>query len=991
LKGTTVAFLFMDWETQSNLDLTVTGTLRYVLDPSTRVLLKSYAIDDEPVKLWCPDFGPELVPEVWAFVKGRMDAYGPPPAEIMTFFDTPGNYAVASNMGFDRQVWQQVATPENGFPQIEIEQTLCSQAQAQASNLSGSLDMAGRALGLGNKTVGGKAIMKRFADRRQPLPGSPADIERLMTEKGWSRAQALKISIEGWDLYLTYGVQDTELMRDVWKTTRQLDASEWQEYWVSERINDRGMLADLDVCRGAAKYHEEEAAYVVEQIKEITEGQIAGPTFTAQINEWVYDRLPDDLAEFMVKKRDEEGYVTNLTGDKSVMTRLLEEIQTSDTPPDDKVIDLIEVLQFGRSSSALKFQKILNQEVDGRLGGSYVFNGAGQTGRFCVARDTLIDTPAGSKPIVDLQIGDKVITHLGRPQPVVAVIYKGREQMYRLTASNGATITATAAHRLMTESGWKRLDECFDISATGPCAPRAGCTPVSHPYVHDCGDRGAVSHHATDSERNHSYGGARRGAGAYPRSESLAAENGRSQPDVREEDRGRADFAERSRGGVERERLHVRAPVDRGEGTGAGEPASTPRGAPYRRGQVEQPPGQSGDSDEARAPVSAQAAVWSLVPVGEGEVWDISVAGDASYSAQGLISHNSSRGVQVHNLPRAFLDNELDVLDMIAAGMPIEKLREIGPVSSVLSKLIRPTFIAPPGKLLVWGDWSAIEARVNPWLADSREAEQAVLTPFRESDADKSMPDVYILNAASIFNTPSDVIWERYKNGDAEAKGMRQAGKVAVLALGFLGSVGALKAMARGYGMRLTNEEAKVIVDGWRDRNKWARRFGDKCEAAAFAAMRHPMSVHPAGKLKYQYAPDLMGGTLVCFLPDMRPIVYPMAKIVRVEKFGKMTDAISYLNGMGRRNLWNGLQVENGTQATAASILRQTLVRLEAEDKDAETVLHTHDEVGGEVDETKAGAFAERLMSTMVRGWDWTEGLPLAAEVSTSWFYTKAA
>ena len=728
-----MAFLFMDFETQSDLDLTITGTLKYVLDPSTRVLLLSWAVDDAPVKLWCPDFGPELDPEVWAYVKSRVVAIGEPPAEIVPFFQTPGNYMIASNAAFDRSVWQQVATPENGFPRIEIENVLCSQAQAQASNLSGSLDMAGRALGLGNKTVGGKAIMKRFADRRQPLPGSPADIARLMGEKGWSRAQALKISIESWDLYLTYGVQDTELMREVWKCTRQLDASEWQEYWVSERINDRGMLADLDVCRGAAGYHEEEAAHVVEQIREITEGQIAGPTFTAQINEWVYDRLPDDLAEFMVKKRDEEGYVTNLTGDKSVMTRLLEDIQTSDTPPDDKVTDLIEVLQFGRSSSALKFQKILNQEVDGRLGGSYVFNGAGQTGRF------------------------------------------------------------------------------------------------------------------------------------------------------------------------------------------------------------------------------------------------------------------SSRGVQVHNLPRAFLDNELDVLDMIAAGMPIEKLREIGPVSSVLSKLIRPTFIAPPGKLLVWGDWSAIEARVNPWLADSREAEQAVLTPFRESDADKSMPDVYILNAASIFNAPSDVIWERYKNGDVEAKGMRQAGKVAVLALGFLGSVGALKAMARGYGMRLTNEEAKVIVDGWRDRNKWARRFGDKCEAAAFAAMRHPMSVHPAGKLKYQYAPDLMGGTLVCFLPDMRPIVYPMAKIVRVEKFGKMADAISYLNGMGRKNLWNGLQVENGTQATAASILRQTLVRLEAEEKDAEIVLHTHDEVGGEVDETKAGAFAERLMSTMVRGWDWTEGLPLAAEVSTSWFYTKAA
>jgi DNA polymerase len=728
----------MDFETQSDLDLTITGTLKYVLDPSTRVLLLSWAVDDAPVKLWCPDFGPELDPEVWAYVKSRVAAIGEPPAEIVPFFQTPGNYMIASNAAFDRSVWQQVATPENGFPRIEIENVLCSQAQAQASNLSGSLDMAGRALGLGNKTVGGKAIMKRFADRRQPLPGSPADIARLMGEKGWSRAQALKISIESWDLYLTYGVQDTELMREVWKCTRPLDREEWQSYWTSERINDRGMLADLEVCRGAMAYREEEAQHVIEQIKTITNGQIAGPTFTAQINAWVYERLPDDLREFMVKARDEEtGEATRLTGAKDVMTRLLEEIELSDTPPADEVIDLIEVLQFGRASSAVKFEKIYNQAVVdddtganrevGRLCGSYVFNGAGQTGRF------------------------------------------------------------------------------------------------------------------------------------------------------------------------------------------------------------------------------------------------------------------SSRGVQVHNLPRAFLDNELDVLDMVANRVPIAKLREIGPIPSVLSKLIRPTFIAPEGKVLVWGDWAAIEARVNPWLADSRDAEEAVLAPYRNGD------DIYILNAEPIFNIPADIIRERYENGDPEAKGMRQASKIASLALAFLGSVGALRTMARGYGMRLSNEEAKVIVDGWRDRNGWARKFGDKAERAAFSAMRHPGDMFKAGRLTYQYLPGLMGGTLLCYLPDGRPITYPKAKISRVEKFGKMADVITYLHGMGRRSLWNGLQIQGGTQATAASILRSTLDRLEAEETEAEIVLHTHDEVGGEVDETKAGAFAERLHSTMVRGFDWSEGLPLAAEVSTSWFYTKAA
>jgi len=723
-------FVFQDFETQSNADLPITGTMRYVLDPSTRALLWSWCIDEDPVKLWCPDLRGELVPEVWAYVKSRMAAIGECPAEIVEAMQQPGYYEIGWNEGFDRAVRQQVVTPDHGWPRLEIEQTLDAMAQAQASNLPGKLDWAGRKLGLGNKTVGGTGNMLRFARRQEALPGSPADIEALMA-KGHPRARAIEIAIEAWDLYLTYSVQDTDLLRAVWKTTRPLDAQEWQEYWVSERINDRGMLVDLDVCAGAAAYREEEALHVVEQIKEITNGQIAGPTFTAQINTWIYDRLPDDLAETMVKERDAEGYVTRLTGDKNVMARLIEDIEVSATPPEDAVLDLLEVLEYGRSSSAVKFEKMLNQTVDGRLSGSYVFNGAGQTGRY------------------------------------------------------------------------------------------------------------------------------------------------------------------------------------------------------------------------------------------------------------------SSRGVQIHNLPRDYLKNELDVLDLVAGGVPIERIREVGPVSATLAKLIRPTFIAPEGKMLVWGDWSAIEARVNPWLADTRDAEEAVLTPFRQSDVDDSFPDVYILNAAVVFNIPADILWERYKNGDPDAKSMRQAGKVMVLSLGFLGSVGALKKMAKGYNIRLTDDDARRWVDGWRDRNRWARRFGDKAQEAAFTAMANPLSLQKAGKLTYQYAPDLMGGTLICFLPDRRPIVYPMARIVKEEKFDKMQDAITYVHGMGRRSLWNGLQIQGGTQATAASILRQTLVRLETSETEAEVVGHTHDEVIGEVDATKASGFAKRLLDAMVTGFPWTEGLPLAAEISTAWWYTK--
>lgn len=724
-----MSFCFMDFETQSELDLSVTGTLKYVLYPSTRPLLNSWAIDDGPVQLWCPDLSVELAPEVWFYVKNRMAVIGKAPPDIVRLLRQPDGYVIAWNAGFDRAVWQQIATPDYAWPELRLEQVLDAMSQGAASNLPGKLDHAGRALGLGQKTIGGKANMLRFARRQEPLPGA-----RVLIDSAADRPAAIRAAIADWELYLDYSVQDTELLRAVFKTTRPLDATEWQEYWVSERINDRGMLADLDVCRGAVAYRGEEALHVEAECKRLTDGAIAGPTLTKQINTWLFERLPDDLAETMVKARDEEtDEVTRLTGAKDVMTRLLEDIQISDAPPEDSVVEFLELLQFGRSSSAVKFEKILNQQVDGRLGGSYVFNGAGQTGRF------------------------------------------------------------------------------------------------------------------------------------------------------------------------------------------------------------------------------------------------------------------SSRGVQVHNLPRGYLANELDVLDMVAAQVPIEKLREVGPVSSVLAKLIRPTFLAPPGKLLVWGDWSAIEARVTPWLAATRDAEQAVLEPFRQSDRDDSKPDVYVLNAAQVFHIDPAVLWERYKNGDPEAKAMRQGGKVMVLSLGFRGSVGALKAMARNYGIRITNEDAKTWVDGWRDRNRWNKRFGVKVEEAAFAALDRPLSLQKAGRLTYQYAPDLMGGTLICFLPDGRPIVYPIAKIVKVEKFGKEQNAITYLNGMGRRALWDGLQIENGTQATAASILRQTLVRLDTEETEAEVVLHTHDEVGGEVDEGRAEGFATRLKSVMVRGWEWTEGLPLAAEISTSWYYTKAA
>lgn len=744
------SFCFFDWETRSDLDLTVTGTLRYALDPSTIPLLLSWGIDDAPIRLWCPDLSGQLHPEVWAYVLSRVWCYGtgkpggnggPPftgvPADIVDLVRNPQGYMVAWNCGFDRAIWQQAAAPEFGFPDIRIEQTLDAMAQAQASNLPGSLDWAGRVLGLGQKTIGGKGIMKRFADASVPLPGAK---ETTLTPRDVATA------IEAWGLYLDYSVQDTDLMREVWKCTRPLDGAEWAEYWDNEHINDAGLPLDLEIAEAAVEYRAAEEAHTAERIAEITHGQITSPTLTKQINEWLFERLPDDLAEAMVRERDDEGYVTRLTGSKTVLTQLLEDIEASDTPPDDDVIELLDLLQYGRSSSAIKFQKMLDQHVDGRLFGSYVFNGAGQTGR------------------------------------------------------------------------------------------------------------------------------------------------------------------------------------------------------------------------------------------------------------------GSSRGLQTHNMVRDAVPNELEVLDMLVARAPIEELRKLPlskkdvknpdrkptAISAMLARLIRPTIVAPKKRLLVWGDWSAIEARKMPWLAESRAADETVLEPFRQTDADKTAnPDVYVLNASEIFSMPPEVLWERYLEGDKEAEGMRQAGKISALSLQFGGSVGAYRAMARGYGIRVSNEEAQHIVDAWRARNRWAKVFWVKCDEAAHSAVSSPHTTFKAGRLKLCFYPDLLGGSLVTFLPCGRPLVYPKARYEKMERFGKEAWTLTYLNGMGRSVTYGGKIGQNGTQASAASVLRATLHRLRMEETAATIVGHTHDEVINEVDEGDAWAFADRLEATMVRGFDWTEGLPLAAEVDVNWYYTK--
>ncbi len=236
-----------------------------------------------------------------------------------------------------------------------------------------------------------------------------------------------------------------------------------------------------------------------------------------------------------------------------------------------------------------------------------------------------------------------------------------------------------------------------------------------------------------------------------------------------------------------------------------------------------------------------------------------------------------------------------------------------GVTSKALARLIRPTFIASPERKLVWGDWVSIEARVLPWLARAEEP----LDIFRANDKDPSLPDNYLIEAGNIFDCDPMDIMERRESKDVdikkEADEQRQTGKVSVLALGFGGAVGSLMAMATGYGIYLSEEQAIMIVGKWRERNPWAKRFWDQLKAAVQECREAPGREVHVGRLIYMFDDSYLGGTLFCIMPCGRPLSYPglrMEKFVDVDPDTKAETTewkLTYSSGFMRKKMWHGV------------------------------------------------------------------------------------
>ena len=329
------------------------------------------------------------------------------------------------------------------------------------------------------------------------------------------------------------------------------------------------------------------------------------------------------------------------------------------------------------------------------------------------------------------------------------------------------------------------------------------------------------------------------------------------------------------------------------------------------------------------------------------------VHGAFIFAGAGQTQRYSSKGLQVHNLKReCFNAKETEQLKWaMRDGQDIPT-----PVMDTLAKLLRPAIIPEAGHKFVVGDWSAIEARMLPWLADTDQS-KAVLGVFREGR------DIYMETATAM----------RLHD--------RQIGKVAVLSLGFGGSVGAFQAMAKNYGVLITDSAAQSVVDKWRKANKWAPKFWGQLEEAAVKAVRAPETVYTAGRIRYIYIPTVLGGTLMCLMPNDTVIQYPYAKIekggVTCMKASVQPKADSE-DEWPRMRLWGGFLAENVTQAASACLLREALLALVGDG--FPVVAHVHDEVVLEAPDAEAEEMAVDLQQYMEYTPDWAAGLSLKAE-----------
>jgi DNA polymerase len=317
----------IDFESRSAVDLRKTGVYVYAEHPSTDLWLIRFSLGGGPIQEWRP---------------------GDRPVE---FIDAGGGFTFhAWNANFERTLWRHILTPRYGWPEPKLEQWRCTMASALAMGFPAALERAAPAIGLTiEKDLQGQGLMKRMA--------RPRKVNEDGTYVWWDEPEKIERLSE-------YCAQDVEVERQIHRRVKPLSQSEQKLWFLDQRINDRGLYIDADLCNAAKKIVSDAAGRLNADMVETTGGLVERCSNVPQ------------LAAFLAKN--------GIEVDSLRKGNVVELLARNDLP--DAVREALELRQDAAKASVKKIDSAMaGRSKDGRAKGLFFFNGA-TTGRWAGRR-----------------------------------------------------------------------------------------------------------------------------------------------------------------------------------------------------------------------------------------------------------------------------------------------------------------------------------------------------------------------------------------------------------------------------------------------------------------------------------------------------------------------------------------------------------------------------------------------------------------------------
>ena len=962
--------LSIDIESFSEADLSRTGVYRYAEDPSFEILLFGYSADGGDVQVVDLARGEKI------------------PAEVLDALTDDAVIKTAFNANFERVCLSRYLSdlgvcldpladrhPLSGERArfLNPRSWRCTMVWSAYLGLPLSLAGVGAVLGLEKqKLETGRDLIRYFC-----RPCAP-------TEANGGRTRNLPLHApERWKEFIVYNRRDVETEMEIQRRLSHYPVPDevWDQYCIDQEINDRGILIDRPLVENAIRMDEQSHEELTEKMKELT--QMDNPSSVAQMKRWLV----------------ENGLEVESLGKKQVAALL------KDAPS-----PLREVLSLRQQLARSSVKKYLAMQsaacADGRARGMFQFYGANRTGRFCLTGDHEILTDEGWKRLDHWDGGPIACWNAGTEQvsfqkaESVTFDYSGPVYTYRDSRIDQCS---TPDHKMRVQRRYGEEWQDMTVQEMASCRPSIPLT--GYHYHRGCADPawlrvlimtqadgfytpdGSIRYHFKKTRKTERCKHLLRKA-EIPFVTHINKDVSSITIPARNVPLWLREFRTKTFGWW---LLDENPDVFFDELPNWDGYCPAPGSIQYSTCNR-----QNADIVQALAHLSGRAAImrvkknhernanWHdayvvdiwLRPKNAHEIRNKPDVGNYAgkvfcavtqtgyflvrRNGKVWVTGNSGRLIQLQNLPQNHLSDLEEARKLVRAGDygGVEEL--YGDVPDTLSQLVRTAFIAPEGKLLYVSDFSAIEARVIAWLA----GEEWRLDLFRAGG------DIYCGSASQMFGVPVE---KHGINGH-----LRQKGKIAELALGYGGSVGALKAMG-AIEMGLSEDELLPLVKAWRNANPRIVRLWWDVDQAAMTAVREKTSAQTHG-IRF----TCKSGMLFITLPSGRNLAY-VKPAIGENRFG--SPSLTYL-GTGGAKKWERLEsygpklCENITQAVARDILCCAMATL----RGCSIVAHVHDEL---IIEADPSASLEALCEQMSRTPPWAEGLVLRADGYTTPFYKK--